>query len=88
MRKVITTRKMASLPVVRSASLVLFSILLTVVLGFGLPAFLNIVTRSFGFPETNVTECIVVIYLVFVVYVATPRIPRGSIEVAYIISLE
>ncbi|XP_062336280.1 D-beta-hydroxybutyrate dehydrogenase, mitochondrial [Osmerus eperlanus] len=72
---------MASLPVVRSAILVLFSILLTVVLGFGLPAFLNIVTRSFGFPETNVTECIVVIYLVFVVYVATPRIPRGSIEV-------
>ncbi|XP_067108086.1 D-beta-hydroxybutyrate dehydrogenase, mitochondrial isoform X2 [Osmerus mordax] len=80
-RKVNTTRKMASLHVVRSAILVLFSILLTVVLGFGLPAFLNIVTRSFGFPETNVTECIVVIYLVFVVYVATPRIPRGSIEV-------
>lgn len=72
---------MASLPVVRAALLIFFSIVLTVVLGFGLPAILNIVAKSLGFPETSVAECIVLIYLVFVVYVATPRIPRGSIEV-------
>lgn len=72
---------MASLPVIRVAILVSFSVFLTVVLGFGLPAFLNAVTGCLGFPQTSVTECIVVLYLLFVVYIATPRIPRGSIEV-------
>ncbi|XP_029934959.1 D-beta-hydroxybutyrate dehydrogenase, mitochondrial [Myripristis murdjan] len=72
---------MASLPLVRAALLVSFSALLTVVLGFGLPALLNVVARFCGFPETSVTECIVVLYLLFVLYVATPRIPRGLVEV-------
>ncbi|KAM4606390.1 D-beta-hydroxybutyrate dehydrogenase, mitochondrial [Polymixia lowei] len=72
---------MASLPQVRVVLLVSFSALLTVVLGFGLPALLNVVARRCGFPETSVTECIVMLYLVFVVYVATPRIPRGLVEV-------
>ncbi|KAM6976756.1 D-beta-hydroxybutyrate dehydrogenase, mitochondrial [Aplochiton taeniatus] len=72
---------MASLPLVRVAVLVSFSVLLTVVLGFGLPAFLNAVAGCLGFPQTSVTECIVILYLLFVVYIATPRIPRGSIEV-------
>uniref|UniRef100_UPI003AB0CB5C D-beta-hydroxybutyrate dehydrogenase, mitochondrial n=1 Tax=Centroberyx gerrardi TaxID=166262 RepID=UPI003AB0CB5C len=72
---------MAPLSLFRVALLVSFSVFLTVVLGFGLPALLNVVARLCGFPETSVTECIVVLYLVFVVYVATPRIPRGLVEV-------
>lgn len=72
---------MAPLPLLRVALLVSFSVFLTVVLGFGLPALLNVVARACGFPETSVTECIVLLYLVFVVYVATPRIPRGLVEV-------
>ncbi|KAK6293307.1 hypothetical protein J4Q44_G00368080 [Coregonus suidteri] len=72
---------MASLPFVRVALLVSFSVLLTVLLGFGLPALLNAVAKCCGFPETSVTECIVGVYFIFVLYVATPRIPRGSIEV-------
>lgn len=65
----------------RVALLVSFSVLLTVVLGFGLPALLNATMRLLGLPETSVTECIVVIYATFVLYVATPRFPRGSVEV-------
>jgi hypothetical protein len=72
---------MASLPFVRGALLVSFSVLLTVVLGFGLPALLNAVAKCCGFPETSVSECIVGVYFIFVLYVATPRIPRGTIEV-------
>lgn len=66
----------------RVVLLVSFSVFLTVVLGFGLPALLNAVMRMFGLPETSVTECIVLLYLVFVLYVATPRIPRGLVEVS------
>nr|XP_020457967.1 D-beta-hydroxybutyrate dehydrogenase, mitochondrial-like [Monopterus albus] len=69
---------MASRSVLRVAFLVSFSVLLTVVLGFGLPPLLNAVL---GLPEMSVTECIVVMYLVFVLVVATPRIPRGLVEV-------
>lgn len=54
---------------------------LSVVLGLGLPALLNAAMRLLGLPETSVTECIVLFYLLFVLYVATPRIPRGSVEV-------
>ncbi|XP_075994199.1 D-beta-hydroxybutyrate dehydrogenase, mitochondrial [Genypterus blacodes] len=72
---------MAPLPVFRVALLVSFSVFLTVVLGFGLPALLNAVMRILGLPETSVTECIVLLYLAFVLYMATPRIPRGLVEV-------
>ncbi|XP_047205366.1 D-beta-hydroxybutyrate dehydrogenase, mitochondrial [Girardinichthys multiradiatus] len=72
---------MASQSALRVALLVSFSVLLTVVLGFGLPAFLNAIMRMLGLPETSVTQCIVVIYAAFVLYVATPRIPRGLLEV-------
>uniref|UniRef100_UPI0037E94B4C D-beta-hydroxybutyrate dehydrogenase, mitochondrial n=1 Tax=Semicossyphus pulcher TaxID=241346 RepID=UPI0037E94B4C len=72
---------MAPVPTFRVALLVSFSVFLTVLLGFGLPALLNAATRMLGLPETSVTECIVVLYLLFVLYVATPRIPRGSVEV-------
>ncbi|MED6261410.1 (2R,3R)-2,3-butanediol dehydrogenase [Ataeniobius toweri] len=72
---------MASQSALRVALLVSFSVLLTVVLGFGLPALLNAIMRMLGLPETSVTQCIVVIYAAFVLYVATPRIPRGLLEV-------
>ncbi|KAM9827596.1 D-beta-hydroxybutyrate dehydrogenase, mitochondrial [Neosynchiropus ocellatus] len=66
---------------VRVALLVSFSVFLTVVLGFGLPTLLNAGIRLLGLHETSVTECIVVMYLVFVLYIATPRIPRGQVQV-------
>ncbi|TNM96608.1 hypothetical protein fugu_016269 [Takifugu bimaculatus] len=65
----------------RSLLLVSFSVFLTVALGVGLPAILNASMRTVGLPETSVTECIVMLYLLFVLYVATPRIPRGLVEV-------
>ncbi|KAL4635874.1 D-beta-hydroxybutyrate dehydrogenase, mitochondrial-like [Arapaima gigas] len=64
----------------RSLVLVAFSVSLTLVLGFGLPAILNCVARYSGFPEASVAECIVVVYLFFVLYVAMPPIPRGSVK--------
>ncbi|XP_056267186.1 D-beta-hydroxybutyrate dehydrogenase, mitochondrial [Pseudoliparis swirei] len=72
---------MAPLTVFRAGLLVASSGLLTLLLGFGLPALLSAATRLLGVPETSVPECIVVLYLLFVLYVATPRIPRGSVEV-------
>ncbi|KAM3860283.1 D-beta-hydroxybutyrate dehydrogenase, mitochondrial [Diretmus argenteus] len=72
---------MAPVSPLRVGLLVSFSVVLTAMLGFGLPAVLNVVARFCGFPETSVTECIVMLYSVFVVYVATPRIPRGTVEV-------
>ncbi|XP_072307005.1 D-beta-hydroxybutyrate dehydrogenase, mitochondrial [Eucyclogobius newberryi] len=72
---------MASIPGLRVVLLVLFSVFLTVVLGFGLPALLNSVMWLLGLPETSVTECIVGLYLVFVAFVAMPRIPRGWVKV-------
>ncbi|XP_030624779.1 D-beta-hydroxybutyrate dehydrogenase, mitochondrial [Chanos chanos] len=71
---------MASLPLVRVVALVAFSVFLTLILGFGLPAALNFVARLCGFPEASVTECVVGVYLLFVLYVAMPRLPRGSIK--------
>ncbi|XP_069015551.1 D-beta-hydroxybutyrate dehydrogenase, mitochondrial isoform X2 [Embiotoca jacksoni] len=72
---------MAPLSTFRAALMVSFSVFLTVLLGFGLPALLNAAMRLLGLPETSVTECIVVLYAAFVLYVATPRIPRGVVEV-------
>ncbi|XP_072235186.1 D-beta-hydroxybutyrate dehydrogenase, mitochondrial isoform X2 [Leuresthes tenuis] len=72
---------MAPQSVLRVTLLVSFSVVLTVVLGFGLPALLNSAMRMLGLPETSVTECIVVLYVLFVLYVAAPRIPRGLVEV-------
>uniref|UniRef100_A0A3B4Y756 3-hydroxybutyrate dehydrogenase, type 1 n=1 Tax=Seriola lalandi dorsalis TaxID=1841481 RepID=A0A3B4Y756_SERLL len=71
---------MAPVSVFGATLLVSFSVFLTVVLGFGLPALLNAAMRMLGLPETSVTECIVVLYLVFVLCVATPRLPRGLVE--------
>lgn len=73
--------KMASLAVVRCALLVAFSVFLTLILGFGLPSALNFIARGCGFPEASVTECIVLMYSLFVLYVAMPRLPRGTVKV-------
>lgn len=72
---------MAPHSVFRSVLLVSLSVFLTVALGVGLPAILSAAMRTVGLPETSVTECIVMLYLLFVLYVATPRIPRGLVEV-------
>ncbi|CAL8294755.1 unnamed protein product [Lota lota] len=72
---------MASTTLFRVVLLVSFSVLLTAALGFGLPVFLNVAARCMGFAERSVTECIVFVYLVFVAYVAMPRVPRGVVEV-------
>lgn len=72
---------MASQSLFQVVVLVSFSVVLTILLGFGLPALLNALMRLVGLPETSVTECIVVIYAGFVLYVATPRLPRGLVEV-------
>ncbi|KAJ8409592.1 hypothetical protein AAFF_G00229930 [Aldrovandia affinis] len=71
---------MFTLPLRRVALLILFSVSLTLILGFGLPTLLNYFVVLSGFPETSVTECIVVLYLFFVAYVAMPPIPRGSVK--------
>lgn len=65
----------------RGAALVAFSVFLTLILGFGLPAVLNFAAVRCGFPEASVAECIVAVYLVFVLYVAMPSVPRGSVKV-------
>jgi len=75
--------KMASLRMLRVSLLVFFSVFLTLVLGFGLPSVLNLCARACGFPETSVTECIVLVYALFVLYVAMPRLPRGTLTVQY-----
>ncbi|XP_037311150.2 D-beta-hydroxybutyrate dehydrogenase, mitochondrial [Pungitius pungitius] len=72
---------MAPVSATRAALLVSFSVLVTLLLGFGLPSLLNLCARTLGFPETSVTECIVALYLGFVAYAATPRIPRGLVTV-------
>ncbi|KAK9953624.1 hypothetical protein ABG768_017605 [Culter alburnus] len=72
---------MAALPMVRVALLIAFSVFLTLILGFGLPSVLNLFARSCGFPEASVTECIVLMYALFVLYVAMPRLPRGTVKV-------
>ncbi|XP_051910381.1 D-beta-hydroxybutyrate dehydrogenase, mitochondrial [Hippocampus zosterae] len=71
---------MASLSAFRVCLLVSFSAFVTVSLGFGLPALLNAATGLLGVPEANASECVVVCYLLFALYVATPRIPRGLVE--------
>ncbi|KAL6488355.1 hypothetical protein MHYP_G00020960 [Metynnis hypsauchen] len=72
---------MASLPLVRAALLVAFSVFLTLILGFGLPSALNLVARLCGLPEASATECVVLLYALFVLYIALPRLPRGSVKV-------
>ncbi|KAJ8270349.1 hypothetical protein GJAV_G00113390 [Gymnothorax javanicus] len=73
---------MPALPLRRVALLILFSVSLTVTLGFGLPALLNCFAMLCGLPEASVAECIVGVYLFFVLYITLPPIPRGSVKAA------
>ncbi|KAI1891414.1 hypothetical protein AGOR_G00143580 [Albula goreensis] len=72
---------MAPLPIRRVIPLVLFSLSLTFLLGFGVPSALNFIARCCGFPEAGMTECIVLVYLFFVCYEVLPPIPRGTVKV-------
>lgn len=76
--------KMAPRSVIKGVLLVSFSVFLTLVLGVGLPALLNALMRLLGLPETSVSECIVLLYLCFVLCVATPRVPRGFEKVVFL----
>ncbi|XP_077365825.1 D-beta-hydroxybutyrate dehydrogenase, mitochondrial [Festucalex cinctus] len=71
---------MAPLPALRMCLLVSFSAFVTLSLGFGLPALLNAATELLGVAGASVSECVVVCYLLLVLYVATPRIPRGLVK--------
>ncbi|XP_077410151.1 D-beta-hydroxybutyrate dehydrogenase, mitochondrial isoform X2 [Vanacampus margaritifer] len=71
---------MAPLPALRVCVLVSFSAFVTLSLGFGLPALLNVATGLLGVPGASVSECVVVCYFLLVLYVATPRIPRGVVK--------
>ncbi|XP_018422822.1 PREDICTED: D-beta-hydroxybutyrate dehydrogenase, mitochondrial-like [Nanorana parkeri] len=59
--------------------MVLISIGLTVALGFGLPEILKLIFRLLGFPIDNASHAIVLVYFVFVMFVAMPSIPRGTL---------
>ncbi|XP_053566170.1 D-beta-hydroxybutyrate dehydrogenase, mitochondrial [Bombina bombina] len=71
------------LPAVRlkTVLLVLLSLGLTLVLGFGLPEVLNLLFKLSGIPGANATYGIVLLYFVFVLWVAMPSIPRGTLPV-------
>ncbi|KAJ8274407.1 hypothetical protein COCON_G00090320 [Conger conger] len=71
---------MSAPPLRRVALFILFSLCLTLTLGFGLPVLLNYFAMLCGLPEASVAECIVGVYLFFVVYIAMPPIPRGSVK--------
>ncbi|GCC28013.1 D-beta-hydroxybutyrate dehydrogenase, mitochondrial-like isoform X1 [Chiloscyllium punctatum] len=66
---------------VQMAFMVLFSFLLTLGLGLWLPEVLSAFVQLFGLKEDMVTHSIVVMYLVFVLYLAMPSLPRGSVKI-------
>eukprot|EP00079_Xenopus_tropicalis_P011720 XP_002937888.1 PREDICTED: D-beta-hydroxybutyrate dehydrogenase, mitochondrial-like isoform X1 [Xenopus tropicalis] len=65
----------------RAVLLVLLSLGLTLALGFALPEALKLIFRILGFPSDSVTHGIVLLYVVFVLWLAMPAIPRGSLPV-------
>ncbi|XP_039616663.1 D-beta-hydroxybutyrate dehydrogenase, mitochondrial [Polypterus senegalus] len=65
----------------KMALLVLFSLLLTLVLGLWLPEALIFCAKLCGFSGSSVTHGIVLVYLVFVLCVAVPALPRGSVKI-------
>ncbi|XP_041067214.1 D-beta-hydroxybutyrate dehydrogenase, mitochondrial [Carcharodon carcharias] len=69
---------MSKLPYVQKALMVLFSFLLTLGLGLWLPEILSAFVKLFGFKEDMVTHSIVLMYLLFVLYLAMPSLPRGG----------
>lgn len=74
---------MASQPLVRAALLVAFSVFLTLLLALALPAALTWLAQCAGFTEeAGATHCLALLYGLFVLCVAMPRIPRGSVSVS------
>ncbi|XP_007895635.1 D-beta-hydroxybutyrate dehydrogenase, mitochondrial [Callorhinchus milii] len=63
--------------------LVLFSMGLTLSLGFWLPELLSWAVKLLGFTDETVTHSIVLMYLLFVLCVAMPSLPRGSVKVEH-----
>ncbi|KAM5164731.1 D-beta-hydroxybutyrate dehydrogenase, mitochondrial-like [Mantella aurantiaca] len=61
--------------------LVLLSLGLTLLLGFGLPEILKLIFRVLGFPTDNASHAIVLLYFIFVLCVAMPSMPRGTLPV-------
>ncbi|XP_067851219.1 D-beta-hydroxybutyrate dehydrogenase, mitochondrial [Heptranchias perlo] len=72
---------MSQFSYVQKALMVLFSFLLTISLGLWLPEILSSFVKLFGFTDDTVTLSIVLVYLVFVLCLATPVLPRGSVKV-------
>ncbi|XP_018121153.1 D-beta-hydroxybutyrate dehydrogenase, mitochondrial isoform X2 [Xenopus laevis] len=65
----------------RAVLLVLLSLGLTLALGLGLPEALKLLFRFLGFPSDSVSHGIVLLYLVFMLWVAMPTVPRGTLPV-------
>ncbi|GAA6078621.1 D-beta-hydroxybutyrate dehydrogenase, mitochondrial [Tachysurus ichikawai] len=73
---------MASQTLLRAALLVVLSVILTLLLAFALPAALTWLAHCAGFSEdAGATHCLALVYALFVLCVAMPRIPRGSVSV-------
>ncbi|KAF5899814.1 D-beta-hydroxybutyrate dehydrogenase, mitochondrial-like, partial [Clarias magur] len=73
---------MAPRPLVRAALLVAVSLFFTLSLAFALPVALTWLAQCAGFSEeAGATHCLALLYALFVLCVAMPRIPRGSVSV-------
>ncbi|KAG9468891.1 D-beta-hydroxybutyrate dehydrogenase, mitochondrial-like [Eleutherodactylus coqui] len=63
----------------RAALLVLLSLGLTLVLGLLLPEAFKLLFTSLGLPCDNVSHAIVLVYFVFMLFMAMPSLPRGTV---------
>ncbi|XP_077146485.1 D-beta-hydroxybutyrate dehydrogenase, mitochondrial-like isoform X2 [Ranitomeya variabilis] len=63
----------------RTALLVLLSLGLTLALGLLLPEALKLLFSVLGFPCDNASHAIVLVYFVFMLFVAMPAFPRGTV---------
>ncbi|XP_069583295.1 D-beta-hydroxybutyrate dehydrogenase, mitochondrial-like isoform X2 [Ranitomeya imitator] len=65
----------------RTALLVLLSLGLTLALGLLLPEALKLLFSVLGFPCDNASHAIVLVYFVFMLFVAMPALPRGTVPI-------
>ncbi|XP_077146484.1 D-beta-hydroxybutyrate dehydrogenase, mitochondrial-like isoform X1 [Ranitomeya variabilis] len=65
----------------RTALLVLLSLGLTLALGLLLPEALKLLFSVLGFPCDNASHAIVLVYFVFMLFVAMPAFPRGTVPI-------
>ncbi|XP_075717856.1 D-beta-hydroxybutyrate dehydrogenase, mitochondrial-like [Rhinoderma darwinii] len=63
----------------RKVLLVLLSLGLTLALGLLLPQALKLLFTFLGFPCDNASHAIVLVYFVFLLFVAMPSLPRGTV---------